>query len=115
MSTGKCIVSLMEYISEIHLQDMDIYPPDYRDLPTSSETLLSDIYTALESHIERGSPRRVIAMFAYILTITCQDYYRYLSRSVGHSRDFVVLNAHKSAASQDLNLDFGVINDDEQI
>ena len=104
----------MEYISEIHLQDMDIYPPDYRDLPTSSETLLSDIYTALESHIERGSPRRVIAMFAYILTITCQDYYRYLSRSVGHSRDFVVLNAHKSAASQDLNLDFGVINDDEQ-
>ncbi|KAI0312308.1 Spc98 family-domain-containing protein [Amylostereum chailletii] len=63
-------------------------PSHYPDFFPSPSVLLSDIYRQLEEHIEWSSPRKVAAIFAYILTVTSANYFESLSRSVGYTQDF---------------------------
>jgi len=49
---------------------------------------LSNIYTHLEHHFEKGSGLRARATLAYIFTVTSDDYLQTLGRSIGYYGEF---------------------------
>lgn len=67
-------------------QDISLAPDMYPSSSQSSDEVLSDVYNHLMSHIERDSPRTLIAMLAYILTTTSDHYLLSLGESVGYTR-----------------------------
>ncbi|KAG5735482.1 hypothetical protein E4T56_gene11143 [Termitomyces sp. T112] len=62
-------------------------PEEYPTFDPSPVALLSSIYTHLERHIERQSPRIIVAIFAFMLTHVSHDYLQQISRSVGYGMD----------------------------
>ncbi|KAI0030769.1 Spc98 family-domain-containing protein [Vararia minispora EC-137] len=66
---------------------LDKDPADYVPFSRKPETVLSTIYITLLTHFERHSSRTIKATFAYLLTVTCTNYFDTLGRSVGFERD----------------------------
>ncbi|KAG6917229.1 hypothetical protein DXG01_003343 [Tephrocybe rancida] len=64
-------------------------PDDYPAFDPSPVALLSSIYQHLDRHIERQSPRTIIAIFAFILTHVSHEYLQQVSRSVGYGTESV--------------------------
>ncbi|XP_006457353.1 hypothetical protein AGABI2DRAFT_79403 [Agaricus bisporus var. bisporus H97] len=58
-------------------------PRKYKSFNYSSIDLLSHIYSHLDIHLIRQSPRMIIAIFAYLLSCTSKEYFRQVSQSVG--------------------------------
>ncbi|KAJ7045832.1 gamma-tubulin complex, DGRIP91/SPC98 component protein [Mycena alexandri] len=58
-------------------------PRDYIMPDPTPINLLSLLYDHLHTHLERQSPRKVTAVFAFILSSTSREYFQQLSRSVG--------------------------------
>ncbi|TFK66542.1 gamma-tubulin complex, DGRIP91/SPC98 component protein [Pluteus cervinus] len=74
-------------ISDLYGRGIDVSPRDYADLDTTAIPLLDRIYSHLNQHIERQSPRIILALFAFTLTITSQGYLQQVSRSVAYGGD----------------------------
>ncbi|THH16575.1 hypothetical protein EW146_g4072 [Bondarzewia mesenterica] len=81
-------------------RDMHLSPSEYPDLPSTSEALLSIIYTHLESHIERGSPRTITAILFVVLSATAET--------------LLFLTSKKVFASYENNLGLTSFNDDDK-
>ncbi|KAJ7187937.1 gamma-tubulin complex, DGRIP91/SPC98 component protein [Mycena filopes] len=58
-------------------------PRDYLMPDPTPINLLSLLYDHLHTHLERQSPRKVTAIFAFILSSTSREYFQQLARSVG--------------------------------
>src|SRR6266478_672554 len=56
--------------------------------------LLNCIYDGLKTHMDRHSPRIIVAVFAFILTTTCQDYLREISHTVGYGVTYIKKGTH---------------------
>ena len=65
-------------------QSLDLAPSEYPPFSSQPEVLLSNIYTHLQHHFEKGSAHRVRGMLAHIFTVTCGDYIQSVSRSIGY-------------------------------
>ncbi|KAG6861911.1 hypothetical protein C0995_009861 [Termitomyces sp. Mi166 len=76
-------------LAELYGRDEQKIPEEYPTFDPSPVTLLSSIYSHLERHIERQSPRTIIAIFAFMLTHVSHDYLQQISRSVGYGTDSV--------------------------
>ncbi|KAF8070027.1 gamma-tubulin complex, DGRIP91/SPC98 component protein [Lyophyllum atratum] len=77
------LVALADLCGRDETQSPDAYPAS--DL--SPVVLLSSIYSHLGRHLERQSPRVMIAIFAYMLTHVSHEYIQQVSRSVGYRAD----------------------------
>ncbi|KAG6885377.1 hypothetical protein C0993_002516 [Termitomyces sp. T159_Od127] len=86
-------------------------PEEYPTLNPSPVALLSSIYTHLERHIERQSPRTIIAIFAFMLTHVSHDYLQQLSQSVGHGVDSV----KKASRGPSDNLTRDLFEDEDEV
>ncbi|KAF5386245.1 hypothetical protein D9615_002656 [Tricholomella constricta] len=76
-------------LAELCGRDETKSPKDYPSFDSSPVPLVSVIYSHLEKHVERQSPRIVIAIFAYMLTHVSHEYLQQVSRSVGYGADLV--------------------------
>lgn len=66
-------------------QDETTDPVNFNHISTTSNVVLSDIYHHLADHLERSSPRVVIATLAFMLTTTSRGYIESLCWSLGYN------------------------------
>ncbi|KAG6828692.1 hypothetical protein H0H92_007054 [Tricholoma furcatifolium] len=76
-------------LAEFYGREETKSPQEYPVFEPSAVVLLTAIYRHLERHIERQSPRTIIAIFAFILTHVSHEYLQQVSRSVGYGTDSV--------------------------
>ncbi|KAG6889226.1 hypothetical protein C0992_005970 [Termitomyces sp. T32_za158] len=74
-------------LAELYGRDEQKTPEEYPLFDPSPVALLSSIYIHLQRHVERQSPRTIIAIFAFMLTHVSHDYLQQISQSVGYGRD----------------------------
>ncbi|OCH93115.1 hypothetical protein OBBRIDRAFT_725379 [Obba rivulosa] len=75
---------LLRALSAFCHREEHLTPRQYGELPMAVPELLSHIYQTLEGHYSRRAPRIVLAVFAFILTVTSRDYFQQLGQSVGY-------------------------------
>ncbi|KAK2464330.1 hypothetical protein APHAL10511_003787 [Amanita phalloides] len=81
-------------LSSLYGRNEDVPSQDYPPIESAPIPLLNRIYGALMLHTKRQSNRIVIAIFAFILTNTSQDYLRDVSRTVGYGTTYVRKSTH---------------------
>ncbi|KAI0066235.1 hypothetical protein BV25DRAFT_1913006 [Artomyces pyxidatus] len=74
-------------LASLCCRGIEFKPSDYPEFLSLPASILTAIYTHLDRHVERDSPRMLKAMLAYILTATSDDYFQSLGREVGYRRD----------------------------
>ncbi|KII92345.1 hypothetical protein PLICRDRAFT_172448 [Plicaturopsis crispa FD-325 SS-3] len=74
-------------LAKLCQRDIRTSPADYPPFNPIPVDLLSRIYDALNSHLERGSPRHITSLLAYILTRSSADYFQSVCLSVGFGGD----------------------------
>ncbi|GBE81235.1 hypothetical protein SCP_0309620 [Sparassis crispa] len=79
------IEEVLQGLAALCHREEHVSPTAYIEFPTSPSDLLSLIYRHLNDHLEKHSPRLVLALFAYMLTMTSRDYFQQLCQSVGYS------------------------------
>ena len=89
---------------------MDIVPHEYRPLPATAVDLLSEIYRQLDEALENRTPHTVIAILAYVLTVTSKDYFRQIGDSVGYNTS--TAQTADVASRGDDGLGLGIADDD---
>ncbi|TFK44260.1 gamma-tubulin complex, DGRIP91/SPC98 component protein [Crucibulum laeve] len=70
-------------LSSLYERGMDTLPQAYPKFDSSPIPLLSRVYSHLNNHLERRSPRIISAIFAFILTSASREYLQQVARSVG--------------------------------
>ncbi|KAG6331460.1 hypothetical protein ID866_7629 [Astraeus odoratus] len=78
------IVNCLATMCHRHL---DILPENYREFPTATVDILNVVYEMLEYHFKLASSHLLIAVIAYLLTVTSQPYLAELRQSVIHSKN----------------------------
>ncbi|KAI0829680.1 Spc98 family-domain-containing protein [Trametes gibbosa] len=76
---------ILRALAALCSRDETTSPLDYSPIPSSPTALLSSIYSHLSDHIERSSPRIVIAVLAFVLTATSRSYFQSICASVGYN------------------------------
>lgn len=83
-------------------QEMNALPINYTHWPNSASDVLSKVYYFLTDHLETQSSRIVTATFAYILTVSSEDYFLQTCLSVGYNPNSSV--ASRLPLAQDIEL-----------
>ncbi|KAF8639530.1 hypothetical protein AX17_001435 [Amanita inopinata Kibby_2008] len=81
-------------LSSFYGRSENTTPEDYLSLPSAPVPLLNRIYNELALHVERQSPQVITAMFAFILTNTCHDFFRDISQTVGYCGNYIKNSKH---------------------
>ncbi|KAG0703232.1 Spc98 family-domain-containing protein [Suillus ampliporus] len=75
---------------------LGLSPSRYPRFTMKPVALLSRIYKYLDTHFRKSSPRTLIAVFAYLLTMSSKNYLQALCRSVAYADS----NRQRTATSQ---------------
>ncbi|KAL0576300.1 hypothetical protein V5O48_005676 [Marasmius crinis-equi] len=65
-------------------RELNSSPSAYTALPDTAQTFLSHLFSALDAHLERKSPRIMNAIFAFLLAETSKHYMEAVCQSVGY-------------------------------
>ncbi|KAG1735090.1 Spc98 family-domain-containing protein [Suillus paluster] len=75
---------------------LGLSPSQYPRFTMKPVALLSRIYKYLDTHFRKSSPRALIAVFAYLLTMSSKNYLQSLCRSVAYTDS----NGQRTATTQ---------------
>lgn len=75
---------------------LGLSPPQYPQFTMKPVALLSRIYKYLDTHFRKSSSRTLVAVFAYLLTMSSKNYLQALCRSVAYADN----NGQRAATSQ---------------
>ncbi|KAH7908422.1 Spc98 family-domain-containing protein, partial [Hygrophoropsis aurantiaca] len=108
---------LVTSIASLCDRDIDYHPTAYTNSSILAVPLLSRLYDSLKNHFERSSPQVVIAIHAYLLTVSSRGYIERLCLSIAYGgRDYrrtqKVANTIEAEALFDGNGDVNVSSDE---
>lgn len=84
MSMCSCVYPI-RFILLTFMQDQN--GPPFKPLSSSAPKLLSHIYRCLQHHIEQAASKEIIAVLAFVLTMSSRQYFTRLGESLGLSHD----------------------------
>ncbi|KAF8658255.1 hypothetical protein AX16_002031 [Volvariella volvacea WC 439] len=100
-------------ISALYGRSEGFTPSQYTPIDASPQSILDSIYWHLREHIDRRSPRIIIAILAYILTNVSRHYLQQISHSVAYGGDIVRKTVHVVGEKND-QYSLTELGDDEQ-
>ncbi|KAH9949631.1 Spc98 family-domain-containing protein [Amylocystis lapponica] len=95
------VEEILQALSALCSRTEDMHPSSYEQISTSPPELLSHIFQHFKDHLERHSSRVLLAILAYILTITSRDYFRHLGHSVGYGTPQAIRYGASSVGQMD--------------
>ncbi|KAF9804294.1 hypothetical protein IEO21_09428 [Rhodonia placenta] len=96
------VEEILRSLSSLCHREMNALPINYTHWPNSASDVLSKVYYFLTDHLETQSSRIVTATFAYILTVSSEDYFLQTCLSVGYNPNSSV--ASRLPLAQDIEL-----------